>query len=76
MLDFAIPDFEHLDGYAFRASFCLEARIDDLIDLCPDSFFDYGGYIVVFVEHRKMDQNRQGDFSRYMTLGSLGLLAL
>ena len=33
---------------------CLEARFDDLIDLCGDSFFDYGAYIVVFVEHRKM----------------------
>ena len=68
MLDFAIPDFDHLDWYAFRAGlfavlvFCLEARFDDLIDMCPGSFFDYGGYIVVFVEHRKMYQNREGEF--------------
>ena len=68
MLDFDIPDFENLNWYTFRAglfavlAFYLEARFDDLIDLCPDSFFDYGGYIVVFVEHRKMDQNRQGEF--------------
>ena len=43
-------------------AFCLEARFDDLIDLCPDSSFDYGGYIVVSVEHRKMDQNREDEF--------------
>ena len=43
-------------------AFCLEARFDDLIDLCGDSFFDYGAHIVVFVEHRKMNQHRQGEF--------------
>ena len=33
-----------------------------MIDLCGDNFFDYGAYIVVFVEHRKIDQFRQGEF--------------
>jgi integrase len=68
MLDFAVPDFDNFDWGSVRAAlfavlaFCLEARFDDLIDLCGDSFFDYGAYIVVFVEHRKMDQFRQGEF--------------
>ena len=61
MLDFVVPEFDHFDWGTVRAAlfavlaFCLEARFDDLIDLCGDSLFDYGAYIVVFVEHRKMD---------------------
>ena len=68
MLNFAVPDFDNLHWGSVRAAlfavlaFCLEARFDDLIDLCGDSFYDYGSYIIVFVEHRKMDQFRQGEF--------------
>ena len=39
-----------------------EARYDDLCDLRLSSFFDYGDYIVVFIEHRKTDQYREGQF--------------
>ena len=61
MLGFVVPDFDNFDGNTVRAAlfavlaFCLEARLDHLTDLCGDSFFDYGAYIVVFVEHRKME---------------------
>ena len=56
MLDFVVPDFDNFDWGTVRAAlfvvlaFCLEARFDDLIDLCGDSFFDYGTYITLFVE--------------------------
>ena len=51
MLNFCVPDFGALNWGTMRAalfavlSFCLEARFDDLIDLCGDSFYDYGSYI-------------------------------
>ena len=68
MLDFAVPDFSDIDLAKVRAAlfavlaFCLEARYDDLCDLRLSSFFDYGDYIVVFIEHRKTDQYREGQF--------------
>ena len=68
MLDFAVPDFGKIDLNAVRAAlfavlaFCLEARFDDLCDLRISSFFDYGDYFVVFIEHRKTDQYREGQF--------------
>ena len=40
----------------------MEARFDDLCDLRVCSFFDYGDYFVVFIEHRKTDQYREGQF--------------
>jgi integrase len=68
MIDFAVPDFSDIDLMKVRAAlfavlaFCLEARYDDLCDLRLSSFFDYGDYIVVFIEHRKTDQYREGQF--------------
>lgn len=68
MLDFAVPDFSCIDLSSVRAAlfavlaFCLEARYDDLCDLRLSSFFDYGDYFVVYIEHRKTDQYREGQF--------------
>ena len=68
MLDHAVPDFENIDLDGVRAAlfavlaFCLEARYDDLCDLRLSSFFDYGDYFVVYIEHRKTDQYREGQF--------------
>jgi hypothetical protein len=68
MLDFAVPDFNDINLDAVRAAlfavlaFCLEARYDDLCDLRLCSFFDYGEYFIVFIEHRKTDQYREGQF--------------
>ena len=68
MLDHAVPDFSRIDLMKVRAAlfavlaFCLEARYDDLCDLRVGSFFDYGEYFVVFIEHRKTDQYREGQF--------------
>ena len=68
MIDFVVPDFSDIDLMGVRAAlfavlaFCLEARYDDLCDLRLSSFFDYGDYIVVFIEHRKTDQYREGQF--------------
>ena len=68
MLDFAVPDFSKINLNTVRAAlfavlaFCLEARYDDLCDLRLGSFFDYGEYFIVFIEHRKTDQYREGQF--------------
>ena len=68
MLDFAVPDFSCINLNSVRAAlfavlaFCLEARYDDLCDLRLSSFFDYGDYFVVYIEHRKTDQYREGQF--------------
>ena len=68
MLDFAVPDFCKIHLNNVRAAlfavlaFCLEARFDDLCDLRLCSFFDYIEYFVVFIEHRKTDQYREGQF--------------
>ena len=68
MLDFAVPDFNDINLDTVRAAlfavlaFCLEARYDDLCDLRLCSFFDYGEYFIVFIEHRKTDQYREGQF--------------
>ena len=68
MLNHAVPDFRQMDVGDMRAAlfavlaFCLEARFDDLCDLSLSSFFDYGEYIIVFIEHRKTDQYREGQF--------------
>jgi hypothetical protein len=65
MLDFAVPDFNDINLDTVRAAlfavlaFCLEARYDDLCDLRLCSFFDYGEYFIVFIEHRKTDQYRE-----------------
>ena len=68
MLDFAVPDFNDINLNTVRAAlfavlaFCLEARYDDLCDLRLCSFYDYGEYFIVFIEHRKTDQYREGQF--------------
>ena len=66
MIEFGVPDFSDIDLVKVRAAlfavlaFCLKARYDDLCDLKLSSFFDYGDYTVVFIEHRKTDQYREG----------------
>ena len=66
ILDFAVPDFNNINLDTVRAAlfvvlaFCLEARYDDLCDLRLCSFFDYGESFIVFIEHRKTDQYREG----------------
>jgi hypothetical protein len=68
MLDHAVPDFNRMDVGDMRAAlfavlaFCLEARFDDICDLSLSSFFDYGDYFIVYIEHRKTDQYREGQF--------------
>ena len=68
MLDFAVPDFNDINLNTVRAAlfavlaFCLEARYGDLCDLRLCSFYYYGEYFIVFIEHRNTDQYREGQF--------------
>ena len=61
MLDFVVHDFNDINLDTVRAAlfavlaFCLETRYDDLCDLRLCSFFDYGEYFIVRIEHRKID---------------------
>ena len=52
-------------------AFCLEARYDDLCDLRLCSFFDYGEYFIVFIERRKTDQYKEGQFFTIYDNGDL-----
>ena len=70
MLVFVVPDFGDINLVTVRAAlfavlaFCPEARYDDLpvCDLRLCSFFDYGEYFIVFIQHRQTDQYREGQF--------------
>ena len=68
MLDVVVSDFNDINLDAVRAALFavlalwLEARYDDVCDLRLCSFFDSGEYFIVFIEYRKTDQYREGQF--------------
>ena len=49
--------------------FVLEGRWAEVSKLCPNDFTDYGGYMVAFIEVRKMSQHREGSFVPFMDSG-------
>ena len=58
-------------------AFVLEARFDDIINICPDNIVDYGDRMVVFLEENKTDQYREGAFVPFVNSGEpLGVYAL
>jgi hypothetical protein len=64
-----IPDLQSLDLVRLRTvlflqlSFALAARWDDVCVICPDHIMDHGADMVIFMEHRKNDQQREGLFT-------------
>jgi len=76
-----------LEGYSLKGlrysvycalAFVLEARFDDIINVCPNNIVDYGDRMVVFLEESKMDQYRGGAFVPFVNshepLGAYALL--
>ncbi len=58
-------------------AFVLEARFDDIINVCPNNIVDYGDRMVVFLEQNKTDQYREGAFVPFVNSGEpLGAYAL
>lgn len=61
--DMEKPDLCNLRVVVFlMMTFVLTARWDDIARVCPAHIFDYGDRIVVYVEHSKTDQAREGAF--------------
>jgi hypothetical protein len=61
--DLAKPDLCNLRVVvSLMMTFVLTARWDDIARVCSAHIFDYGDRIVVYVEHSKTDQTREGAF--------------
>jgi hypothetical protein len=63
-----------------QLSYVMEARFDEASRLTPNSFVDYGDYIVAYIEDAKTDKYREGEFVRFEdskeTYGVCNLLRL
>jgi hypothetical protein len=52
-----------------QLAFVLEARWDNVVEVCPNHIFDYDSHIVVFVERSKTDTYREGAFVPILDTG-------